>query len=91
MLRFFSSASGFFLVLAALQWIGHLALLGHERWGLVGAAAGIVGAVGSAPLSPLVAWIFFRSVDAAWFYGLLGLGFVFAALSVVVHARSQRL
>lgn len=90
MSRFFSNTSGFFLVLAALQWIGHLVLLAYEKWGLIGAVAGIVGAVGSAPLSPLVAWIFFGPVDVAWFYSLLGLGFVFAALAAIVHTRSQR-
>lgn len=54
----------------AMQWAYMLTMLGYEKWGIFGAALGLLSSVPLLPFAPFTAWLWFPVDQMWWFYGL---------------------
>lgn len=86
-MNFFRSLRDLASVILMLQWAWHLGAYGHERLGVVGAVLGVMFSAPLIAISPFTAWLFMDRAQAIWFYLLLSVIVVCAAVVRIFKPR----
>lgn len=62
------------------QWVWHLGVYGYEKMGVLGAILGVLFSAPLITIAPFTAWLFMDRAQTIWFYLLLSVVVVCAAV-----------
>jgi hypothetical protein len=86
-MRFAKTVQEYATLFVALQWAYLVTTFGYEKWGFWGGALGFISSVPLLPFSPVTAWLHSDKQSIIWFYALLGIWIVAAAIQYLARPR----